>query len=209
MTEKTIPITLSQEHLEMIDKALRRSPTEQISDEDLSRLVNLGLKHWIDTLFGPKRYRTTTELFLDWLRDIYTTYLLDEDPNERRLFIRMGFPYGQAAYLARVLRYERPTTSRLRGLTQLRNELGKISKTAREWVKKNRGDEKLNITITKAARLELDAILGELIQQGEPVHPIITAGTISDYQHILVMAEDVELIEGVVASILKSMQPEA
>ena len=120
----------------------------------------------------------------------------------------MGFPYGQAAYMSRVLRYERPTTSRIRGLNQLHSELEKISKTAKDYVKKNRGDEKLNIRITKAAYLELDAILGDLIQQGESVHPLTSAGTISDYQNILIVAEDVDNVDGIVKDTLKSLQPE-
>lgn len=208
MAGKKISITLSPERLEMIERALGHAPEAKLSDEDLGRLVSLGLNQWLDTFFGSTRYRTTTEMYVDWLRDIYTTFLLNEDPNERRLFIRMGFPYGQAAYMSRVLRYERPTTARIRGLQRLHNELGNIADTAKDYVTKKRGDERLTITITKAARLELDAILGDLVQQGERVHALTLAGTISDYQHVLIVAEDVEILHKIVTGILKSLQPE-
>lgn len=206
MPGKSVTVQLSEEQVKALTQALGPATDAELSDADLETLLSIAVASWSDTLFGGSRYRTITELYVSWLRDVYAKHLTEEEPTERRLFTRLGLPYGQAAYVARVLREGQPIMSRKRAVTNLDNALTSCLPKARQWVKDRRGDERMNLTISKAARRELDAILSALVESGEEVNPLRGAGTMGDYVTILVVAGDIERLAEKVSDLDQQLQ---
>src|SRR5271157_2790090 len=90
--------------------------TGVLGDPDLAKLVTLALTQWTTFLLGKRRFRSITELYIDWFGRVFEDILPDEEPDERALVERMNLPYGQAAYIARVLRERDASKSRSKWL---------------------------------------------------------------------------------------------
>jgi hypothetical protein len=194
-TGKKISIQLTQEQLDALGRAFATSPEGELAEAELESLIKIAVNSWIKTILGPSRYRTISELFISWLRDIYVEHLKKEYPSEKRLSTRLGFPYGQATYLCRVLSADQPFELRKKALSELLDKIGQQKAKAKEWIKKDRGDERIKITLSKPARRELDTILSSLVESNTSVQPARTEGSMRDYVTVLIVAGDLESIE--------------
>ena len=161
MPKRTLSFTVSAEQFDIIQASFAKSGVN-IDDGEIDTLVHLALDSWLQTFAGHNRYRSLTEQYLDWLKQIYTTLLRDEEPSERRLFTQLNFPFGQAQYLARILRDQRLGAWRRKALESLKLALESRLEEAKKWIKEARGEERMLLTISKGARVELDSMLGTL-----------------------------------------------
>ncbi|MEW6029547.1 MAG: hypothetical protein ACOYZ8_09825 [Chloroflexota bacterium] len=196
MSSKTFSVSIAQEQINALARGLSKTEIYNLSDKEIETLLSIAVHNWIDTLLGPRRFRTMTELYVAWLRDIHTRHLTDEEPNDIRLFTRLGFPYGQASYIARVLLMEQPLTTRQKSLSNLQTALTAALTRVKEnkWNKEKLEIERVKITVSKGSRKELDAILDVLTKRGVNVHPTKIEGTMGSYQVILVIAADLQIL---------------
>lgn len=206
MAGKTLKVTIAQDTLDRIFGALKKNGEAKIDDADIESILTVAVKGWVEALLGPERPKSTTELYLWWLKEIYSSYLTAEDPSESRLFGAMGFPYGQAAYMVRVLReYQLPNTRR-RALLGLEQALSIRLTEAKEWIKNKRGQEQMKFTISKNSRRELELVLGALVASGREARPIRTEGTMGDYAVVLIQARDIEILSTEVGKLLAQIK---
>ena len=199
MPGQSVSIELSDGQVSELALAFEVGRGQGLSAAELGNLATMALDSWMRTLLGPSRPRSTTELYINWLRDIYEHHLTEELPSERRLFNNLDFPYGQAAYLARVLRELQSANLRMKALGELETTVKPRVVESKKWVKEGRGEERMSMTVSKAARRELDVVLGTLIEAGTPVRPLKTEGTMGDYAAVLVVAADIANIASEVA----------
>jgi len=202
--EKTFSVTLVPDQINALARALSRTEVYELSDEELEALISVAVRNWIDTLLGPRRFRTMTELYVAWLRDVYTRHLTDEEPNEGRLFTRLGFSYGQSSYIARVLLMEQPLTSRRRSIANLQQALLEAKEKVKDWEKKRLEEERVKLVLSKASHKELDAIMDVLtMRRVDAVHPTRTEGNLGSFRVVLVIAADLEPLLDEVGKLLK------
>ena len=203
MPKKTISLTLSAEQVDALQSSFA-GQTSALSDEQFDTIVRLAVESWIDLFGGHKRYRSLTEQFLDWLDQIYSTVLKDEEPGERRIFGRFHFPYGQAQYLARILRDQHLGAWRRKALESLKGLLEPRHEEAKKWSKDGRGEERMVFTVSKGARVELDGILGALSEANIPgVSPIRTEGTMGTHVSVSIVASNIPQLLNEVNKLLK------
>src|SRR5262245_9306035 len=193
MPKKEVNVTLATEQVDALQASLRSlADGKPPNDEQFRVLVSLAVGSWIDWLSGRKRYRSVTEQSIDWLSSIYTQILPQEEPSESRLYTHFNLPYGQAQYLARVLRDQHQGVWRTKALTALRDSLKVRVDEARQWIKESRGEERMTFLISKGSRVELSSVLGTLAQRGTPgLSPVRPEGTMGSYSYVSVAAADV------------------
>jgi hypothetical protein len=161
-------------------------------NEQLRAVLSVAVSQWSATVFGRTRYRSLTELFLSWLGELMALNSAPLDLNERPLYETFNFPYGQAQYLSRVLRESQPALLRIKHLAELETTLEDRRAKAREWIADKRGEERLRLQLSKAAKRELDRLLGLLAKEGKPVQPLKVEGSLGDYVVVLLIAQDLE-----------------
>src|SRR5262249_23340256 len=194
MPKKPLSITLSAEQADTLRASFGSSGVD-VTDDQLNNLARLALDSWIDLFSGRKRYRSLTEQYLDWLDQIYSSVLKDEEPGERRLFSQFHFPYGQTQYLSRILRRQRLRALRRTALESLKRKLEPRLDEAKKWTKEGRGDERMVFTISKGARAELDGILSTLSEANVAgIAPIKTEGNIGSHVSVSIAASNVPLL---------------
>jgi len=157
-------------------------------------VASLAVEEWSDTLLGITRFRSMTELYINWLRRIFLRLLTNVDPDEKSLVTRFNLPYGQASYIARVLREEDTISSRRKWLEKLEVELSRRLLEARQWVKDGRGEETMEFYMHKYARRELYMIIGNLLGTGQPTRQVRNTSTVGDYSFMLICSSDIEKI---------------
>jgi len=201
------PKTISVQIDRYDDLGRALSPDGELSDAALQQVVQLAVSGWMSCLLGPMRYRSMTELYLAWIGELYATVWSDRDPRERDLFSRLGLPYGQAVYLARVLREQQSPLLRKRTLTVLRDVLERRTKEISDIIKKDsaQANVEYSVTMTKNARRELNILMAEEIEKGTVLRPLRTEGTMDEYVSLLVRAKDVEPLAKMVRAKLDTM----
>lgn len=168
MGKKEVPAELAENQVADLQRAfesLSAVKPAQLTDEQLRIILQLAVDSWVGIVTGRTRHRSLTEQQLDWLGTIYNTVLAGEEPSERRLFDRLGFPYGQAQYLTRVLREQERGAWRRQAMAQLRTALAARLADAKKMVKENRAGDWLRFTISKSSKVELDQLLGNLSER--------------------------------------------
>lgn len=194
MEKREINIQVSEIILNNLEKVFTTHGEASSGSLQMEEVLTVALEQWFSTIFGGRRYRSLTELYLEWLRELFAIPTTLVEPSEQILYSDFNFPYGQAAYLARVLRESQPRTLRIKFLDELRSVLQAREKEINEWIKDGRGEERLTLQISKSARRELDYVLGSLAREGKAVHPLRTEGTLGDFVAVLVVAHDVSLL---------------
>jgi hypothetical protein len=196
MAKKTITIQLSEEQVADLQGAfesLTEAKPPNLSADQFQSIAQLAAESWIDLVAGRNRYRSLTEQYLNWLDKIYAHVLTDEEPSERRLYTRLHFPYGQAQYLARILREQHLGSWRKRSLHQLRAELEAKRTDAKKFVKDGRGEEQVALNISKGSKVELDNILGTLVERRvQGISPVKTVGSMGSSVAVLIVASNIE-----------------
>jgi hypothetical protein len=198
MPRKTVSLTITTEDVDALNGAFGSSNgSGPLSDSQLQTVAQLALIAWLDLFGGRKQFRSLTELQLHGLNKIYAELLVDEAPSETRLFSQLGFGYGQAVYLARVLRQQRNGAWRKQALVDLGDALGKRLDESKQWIKDGRGAERMNFIISKASRIELEIALGNLLGKGVlTLSPIRLEGRMGTHVSLTMVAEDLEQILG-------------
>lgn len=175
-----------------------------MTDAQLEVIARLALDSWVDLFSGRKRYRSLTEQYLEWLESVYTEVLTEEEPGERRLFSQCHFPYGQAQYLARILREQQIGTWRKKALRRLRQALSDRVKDAKDWVKDSRGEERMVFQMSKGCRVELYAIMDSLLEADtKGISPVRPEGTMGSFVALSLVASNVETVLNEVEKLLK------
>jgi len=185
-----VTLTISQEQVSELNSAFAKDG--KLTDNELETLTSLALTAWSDTLLGTTRFRSMTELYINWLRDIFQQLLPDEDPDEKTLVTRLNLPYGQATYVARVLRDEDTMSSRKKWIVKLESALKDKMADARAWVKDGRGEESMELYMHKYAYRELGIILSRLMEDGQAVRPVKSTATAGAFKFVLVCSADIE-----------------
>ena len=185
-----VTLTIAQEQVNELNSAFAKDG--KLTDAELETLASLALAAWSDTVLGATRFRSMTELYINWLRDIFQQLLPDEDPDEKTLVTRLNLPYGQAGYIARVLRDEDTMSSRKKWVVKLEIALKDKLAEAKAWVKEGRGEESMEFYLHKYAYRELGNILSKLLEGGQAVRPVKATATAGDYKFVLICSADVE-----------------
>jgi hypothetical protein len=194
MPNKNISLTLTADQADSLQLSFG-SGTKVLSDEQFNTIGRLALESWIDLFSGAKRYRSLTEQYLEWLGIIYTEVLTEEEPSERRLFSQCHFPYGQAQYLARILREQQMGMWRDKALQMLKQLLSDRLKEAREWVRNSRGEERMVFQMSKGARVELNTIIDSLLEANtKGISPVRPEGTMGSFIALSLAASNVEMV---------------
>lgn len=203
MPKTAISLTLSTEQANSLQSSFGSS-TKPLTDAQLEIIARLALDSWVNLFSGRKRYRSLTEQYLEWLDSIYTEVLTEEEPGERRLFSQCHFPYGQAQYLARILREQQIGTWRKKALRTLRQVLSDRVKEAKEWVKDSRGEERMVFQMSKGCRVELHAIMDSLLEADtKGISPVRPEGTMGSFVALSLVASNVETVLNEVEKLLK------
>src|SRR5712691_467473 len=102
MAARTITITLSDDQERILAACFGR-PGAPLEVDKVQQVLRLSLDSWLGVFSGARRYRSLTELYLDWLEQIYATLLTAAKPTSTYLYQRLNFSFGAASYLTRVL----------------------------------------------------------------------------------------------------------
>jgi hypothetical protein len=203
MPKKTISLNLSAEQADSLQASFAGA-TNVLSDEQFETIARLAVGSWIDLFGGRKRYRSLTEQYLEWLDELYSTVLKDEEPGERRIFGQLHFPFGQAQYLSRILRDQHLGAWRRKAFESLKSLFEGRLDEAKKWAKDGRGEERMVFTVSKGARVEMDGILGTLSEANTPrVSPIRTEGSMGTHVSVSIVASNIPLLLNEVNKSLK------
>jgi hypothetical protein len=203
MPKTAISLTLSTEQTNSLQSSFG-SRTKPLTDAQLEIIARLALDSWVDLFAGRKRYRSLTEQYLEWLESIYAHVLTEEEPRERRLFSQCHFPYGQAQYLARILREQQMGMWRKQALTTLSQVLSERVQEAKVWIKNERGEERMFFSMSKGCRVELFLIMDSLLEaKTKGIGPIRTEGTMGSFVTLSLIASNVETVLNEVEKLLK------
>jgi len=148
----------------------------------VDEFATLATTAWIDWLSGHVRYTSLTEQYTDWIEDIYARILPEfEAPSTERLYNSFNIPYGQAQYIQRILNNKTLTKWRARANDELRTVMQCRLYEAQGWVRVGRGDDSIEIIVSRLAYLELKSAWERLFQQDPdhvPFPRIQTAGNL-------------------------------
>lgn len=206
MANRNIEVSIPDEVLARVHQTLSKVPGQKITEQEIKRLLSLAIKQWCEILLQSKRSRSLTDLYLTMLRDIYAELLTEEAPSDARLFGRMNFPFGQSQYLVRVLLEDQPVIIRQKAVSDLEAELAKKSTMAKEWIKKDKGTDRMSFNISRESYRELDIVMGTLVENGDVISPARKDGVMGKFYSVLLAAQDLETIIKAVASHKKQLK---
>jgi hypothetical protein len=139
-----------------LEQAFGPFTNEKEVGEAIGKFNQLAFNAISAWLTGTKRYRSLTEQYIDWVEQIYLEFLpKDEMPSAERIYNSMNMPYGQAAYIARVLENKTLVQWRQFAEQELLAALKDTDKDARDYVKKKVPQMDIQICISKLAVQEL------------------------------------------------------
>ena len=152
----SVSITLSNEQKAALSKAFGPFQNKKQEHEAMQRFASLALAAFTDWITGAKRYRSLTEQYIDWIEEVYGTLLLDtEAPSVDRIYNSLNMPYGQAAYIARVLASKTLTHWRDVAQKDLLGALSNVAAAARKYITEGDSAQQINIEISQVAAHEL------------------------------------------------------
>jgi hypothetical protein len=156
-----ITVDLNDEQIAFLLRAL--DWPEEKRDELAQAWLLLADEAWVSWLSGGKRYTSLSEQYTDWIEKIYNRFLPDDPPSVDRLSNSFNVPYGQAQYMARVLKERNTAEWRDKALTELKERLSEKEKkiTSEEW----RDVDKADINMSKSAAIQLERIIWDLYRQ--------------------------------------------
>jgi hypothetical protein len=196
MAARTISITLSDDQ-ERVLAACFGHPGAPLDVDKVQQVLTLSLDSWLGMFSGTRRYRSLTELYLDWLEQIYATVLTAAKPTSTYLYQRLNFSFGAASYLTRVLLSKEQSHWRDLARAEIRKALLEREKEALEIIKEKGGNvKKLEFDLSKAARVELGVLLESLSERGERVSPPQVVGSFGDRAIVSLSAAAVPMLLG-------------
>jgi hypothetical protein len=195
MAARTITITLSDDQERILAACFGR-PGAPLDVDKVQQVLTLSLDSWLGVFSGTRRYRSLTELYLDWLEQIYST-ILTAKPTSTYLYQRLNFSFGAASYLTRVLLSKEQSHWRDLARAEIRKALLEREKEALEIIKEKGGNvKKLEFDLSKAARVELGLLLEALSESGHRVSPPHVVGSFGDRAIVSLAAAAVPLLLG-------------
>ncbi len=148
----SVPAGLKQE----LELAFGPFKDKQDEQDAMSRFSNLAVTALLDWLSVKKRYRSLTDQYIDWVEQIYTDLLPQEEaPSTERIYNSLNMPYGQASYIARVLSSKTLVHWRTIAKKELLDVLQDKAKAARKYIKENAAAQGINVEISLTAYHEL------------------------------------------------------
>jgi hypothetical protein len=194
MAARTVTITLSDGQERMLAACFGR-PGAPLDADKVQQVLTLSLDSWLGVFSGTRRYRSLTELYLDWLEQIYSSILTAAKPTSTYLYQRLNFSYGAASYLTRVLLAKEQSHWRELARAEIRKALQEREKEALEIIKEKGGNvKKLEFDLSKAARIELGILLEALSESGQKVSPPQVVGSFGDRVVVSLAAAAVPLL---------------
>jgi hypothetical protein len=167
----------------------------------VERLMALSLQSWLDVFTGAQRYRSLTELYLEWLEHIFTSILPDTKPTTAYLYQRLSFPYGIAQYLCRVLLAKGQSRGRDLARAELSVAVQARAAEAQQAVDDKQGQTtKYELSLSQAARMELGLLMEALAEHGNRISPPQLIGTFGGRAVVSITATVVQLLLKLAAS---------
>jgi hypothetical protein len=155
-TATTIAVSIPDETKSGLTRAFGPFKTKKEEQDAILRFANLAVSALSDWLTGNKRYRSLTEQYIDWVEQVYTDLLPQEEaPSTERIYNSLNMPYGQAAYISRVLASKTLVHWRTIAAKELRDALKDAEKNARQYVKDGDQGQGVNIQVSQVAVHEL------------------------------------------------------
>lgn len=187
--DRVITIKVSEDACRYLEENLsNKTDGESTSDllERFSVIAFMEFYHWVA---GTKRYRSITEQYIDWVEQMYTQILpQDEAPSGNRIYNSLNIPYGQATYIARVLSAKTLVHWRDIAKKELRDKLLERKTVAEQYLKEGTLDQLIQIQLSKIACIELERICSERHRKDDQfLLPQIGASS-GDYKFIHVPA---------------------
>lgn len=121
--------------------------------------ADIAISEFLDWAMGSKRYRTLTEQYIDWIEQVYTNFFPEgETPSAERIYNSLNIPYGQAAYIARVLCAKTLAKWRSTATIELFETLKDNITSARAYVSQGEQFQAIQMQMSKMASIELQRI---------------------------------------------------
>ena len=138
-----------------------------IGEVDTSKLVAefalMSFQHFYEWLSGRKRHRTLTEQYIEWMEQIYTRLLPEEEvPSYSRLYNKFNIPYGQAGYIIRVLNERELPHLRASARLELETALHRVQSDAETAIRGGKPDQLLSVKLSSLSNRELRNIANTL-----------------------------------------------
>jgi hypothetical protein len=143
------------------------SLSEAERDRALKQFCQVAVKMQTEWIAGRARYRSLTDLNLQIVQELYETILPDEQPTPHALFNNFNLPYGQAAYLARVLAEKDIQKWRTAALKELALSVSDLMDEKKDVNDKVAKDTFARLEISVAAARELKNVCDD-IKKCEP-----------------------------------------
>ncbi|MGD9116606.1 MAG: hypothetical protein PVJ61_05455 [Dehalococcoidia bacterium] len=159
---KTLTIEVDGASMDKIAKAFNASGAKK--DKILKKYAEVAVAQFTAWITGEKRYRSLTGQYIDWIETIYEEMLTagKDRPLVAHIFNAFNVPYGQAAYICRVLNEKELTTWRIMGRQDLKKALDDQKDPAEECVNLGTPEVPLDFTISDIAEIELRRLSDQL-----------------------------------------------
>jgi hypothetical protein len=156
---KKITIDLAGEDIDAIVAAFGHLEDPQAAP---AALAEIAVHHFASWISGARRHRSLSEQYTDWIGSLYERLLPDEAPSVYRLYNAFNLPYGQAQYIARVLREKSLRRWRELAVKELKAALAQHKREAAEFEKNSEPDQMIAVRISRLANTELARLCDEL-----------------------------------------------
>jgi hypothetical protein len=170
---------------------------EDAAEEAIEKFNQLAFDAMSAWFTGNKRYRSLTEQYIDWVEQIYLEFLPKEEmPSAERIYNSMNMPYGQAAYIARVLENKTLVQWRQFARDELLSALKDKEKDARDYVKKKVPQMEIQICVSKLAVQELFRICSYRRRSNKDYLMPKVGASAGDYRYVSIPAgTNVDLLD--------------
>lgn len=158
----------------------QRENLESIVDPDKRQeFFQLAVEQWTRFVFGRDRFRSVSELSQSWLGQLFEAEVIEAPLGQSLLVKDFNMPYGQAAYIARVLEERDIPTLRKR----IRASLLKKLQTELEKAGRLGLDADVEIRLHKSERRELSILFAEAVESEQDISQPRFGSTIGDYAY--------------------------
>lgn len=185
-----ITIELDDEDADRIAAAFDRQDDREAA---CTTFVGIATRHMQGWISGDRRYRSLTEQYAEWIEDFYRELLsADEVPDAARLYNSFNVPYGQASYIARILKNKALTQWRRKARQELRDKLAAVRDQAKRNTEKKDGDRMISLSMTSTAGLEMEQVFTAAYKHDGTLTPPVIKGRTMGMVTMEFRSEDIE-----------------
>jgi len=183
--ERVVEIKIAEEACRYLEENLLAKTDGESSSDLLAQFSKIAFMEFYNWVSGAKRYRSITEQYIDWVEQLYTQILpQDEAPSITRIYNSLNIPYGQATYIARVLSAKTLVHWRDIAKRELRAKLYINKELVAQYMKEGSPNQVLHIQISKIASIELDRICSERYRKDNKFLLPQIASSSGDYRFV-------------------------